>query len=286
MPVRSSRPARWWSINAGTSTASLDVPSFEPSIDLLAAASQLGATWMVKSSAGMPTITRLPIGATMSMAPARAACAPVVTNRWSASGPPVAAVTAAARSSTVGSNTCVAPNLFAASLLPAMGSTATIVAAPAMRAAWMAPIPTPPQPTTTTASPSDTPAVLVTAPEPVRTPQPRRHASTRSTSSGSRVTCERWTTTWVAKPATLRPWGMRLPSASDRGLQVESANSPLQTTSCPLLHARHSPQVRMRETRTGSPVARSSTPLPVSAMRPAASWPRTSGNVVGHVPST
>ena len=33
MPVRSSRPARWWSINAGTSTASLDVPSFEPSID-------------------------------------------------------------------------------------------------------------------------------------------------------------------------------------------------------------------------------------------------------------
>ena len=241
---------------------------------------------MVKSSAGMPTITRLPIGATRSIAPSRAAGAPVVTNRWSASGPPVAAVTAAARSAVVGSSRCVAPNRFAASRLVATGSTARIGEAPAIRAAWMALIPTPPQPTTTTVSPADTPAVLVTAPEPVRTPHPRRDASIRSTSSGRRVTCERWTTTWVAKPATLRPWGMRLPSASDRGLQVESVNSPLQATSCPLLHARHSPQVRMRETSTGSPSVRSSTSLPVWTMRPAASCPRTRGNVVDHVPST
>ena len=53
-------------------------------------------------------------------------------------------------------------------------STATISAAPAMRAPWIAAMPTPPAPKTTTLEPGCTLAVLSAAPTPVVTPQPMR----------------------------------------------------------------------------------------------------------------
>ena len=63
-------------------------------------------------------------------------------------------------------------------------STATISAAPAMRAPWMAAIPTPPQPITHTDEPGRMRAVLIAAPTPVVTPQPIS-ATTSSGISGS-----------------------------------------------------------------------------------------------------
>jgi hypothetical protein len=56
-------------------------------------------------------------------------------------------------------------------------STATIVAAPQIRAPWMAEMPTPPQPITTTVEPGFTCAVLIAAPTPVITPQPTSEAT-------------------------------------------------------------------------------------------------------------
>ena len=53
---------------------------------------------------------------------------------------------------------CVAPNRSADFRLNSTGSTATICAAPLIRAPWIAPVPIPPAPTTTTVSPPRTPA--------------------------------------------------------------------------------------------------------------------------------
>ncbi len=66
---------------------------------------------------------------------------------------------------------CVAPISLAFSSLKATGSTAMIVRAPAMRAPWMAPDPTPPHPTTTTVSPGLTLARSTAEPKPVEMPQ-------------------------------------------------------------------------------------------------------------------
>ena len=59
----------------------------------------------------------------------------------------------------------VAPNFFASSSLSSLRSTATIVAAPAMRQPWMIEIPTPPHPKTTQVEPGVTLAVLMAAPQ-------------------------------------------------------------------------------------------------------------------------
>ena len=71
----------------------------------------------------------------------------------------------------------VAPISLAFSSLKGTGSTATIVRAPAMRAPWMAPEPTPPQPTTTTVSPGFTLARSTAEPNPVAMPQLMRAAA-------------------------------------------------------------------------------------------------------------
>ena len=59
----------------------------------------------------------------------------------------------------------------------------------------------PPSPITATVSPGVTPAVLTAAPMPVEAPQPSRHASTRSTPSGTRIACAACTTVCVASDA-------------------------------------------------------------------------------------
>ena len=65
----------------------------------------------------------------------------------------------------------VAPISLAFSSLKGTGSTAMMLRAPAMRAPWMAPEPTPPQPTTTTVSPGLTLARSTAEPKPVAMPQ-------------------------------------------------------------------------------------------------------------------
>ena len=65
----------------------------------------------------------------------------------------------------------VAPTSLAFSSLKGTGSTAMMVRAPAMRAPWMAPDPTPPHPTTTTVSPGLTLARSTADPNPVEMPQ-------------------------------------------------------------------------------------------------------------------
>jgi hypothetical protein len=69
----------------------------------------------------------------------------------------------------------------------ATGSSATIVAAPAMRAPWIADCPTPPSPLTATDAPGTTLAVLKTAQTPVVTPQPisASWSSGRSVATGT-----------------------------------------------------------------------------------------------------
>src|ERR1700733_6791491 len=61
--------------------------------------------------------------------------------------------------------------------------------APAIRSPWMTLRPTPPTPKTAAVSPGRTLARLSTAPTPVRTPQPMRHADVSGTSLGMRTAC-------------------------------------------------------------------------------------------------
>ena len=85
----------------------------------------------------------------------------------------------------------VAPRRLASSSLDSRRSTATISAAPATRAPWMAEMPTPPQPNTTTVEPGSTLAVLMAAPTPVMTPQPISEAISSGTeaSIGTTACC-------------------------------------------------------------------------------------------------
>ncbi len=71
----------------------------------------------------------------------------------------------------------VAPKSLAHASFWSSMSTATIVAAPASRAPAIAALPTPPQPNTATVSPRLTPPVLIAAPSPAMTPQPRSPAA-------------------------------------------------------------------------------------------------------------
>ncbi|CNK80954.1 Uncharacterised protein [Mycobacterium tuberculosis] len=66
----------------------------------------------------------------------------------------------------------MAPLATAVGSWDATRSAAMIRTAPDSRAAWIAAKPTPPQPITSTVSPARTPAVRITAPTPVVTPQP------------------------------------------------------------------------------------------------------------------
>jgi hypothetical protein len=71
----------------------------------------------------------------------------------------------------------VAPSSPASARRGANGSTATICAAPATRAAWTIQSPRCPQPTTATDDPGSTAAALKTAPRPVVMPQPISESS-------------------------------------------------------------------------------------------------------------
>ena len=78
----------------------------------------------------------------------------------------------------------MAPKRCAARSFPSLRSTATISAAPAIRAPWITLTPTPPQPITSTLLPGVMAAVFRAAPTPVITPQPSSEATSSGTSSG------------------------------------------------------------------------------------------------------
>ena len=66
----------------------------------------------------------------------------------------------------------VIPNLRAIASLSSFRSTPMIMSAPAIRRPWITFNPIPPRPKTAAVDPISTPAVLITAPMPVVTPQP------------------------------------------------------------------------------------------------------------------
>ena len=101
-------------------------------------------------------------------------------------------------------------------------------------------------------------------------------------SGGTATTWERCTTTCSAKPPVLRPLVTVRLFASVRLLLAGGFS---QATSWPCWQAWHCPQVAMSETTTEVPAVRSVTDEPVSATRPAISWPKTTGNSVAHPPS-
>jgi hypothetical protein len=101
---------------------------------------------------------------------------------------------AATVSPAVASTKSVAPKSRVFGSLAGLVSTATIRDAPATRAAWMTLSPIPPAPMTTTASPGCTRARLSTAPAPVSTAHPIRHAVASGTSWAMGTACPAWTT--------------------------------------------------------------------------------------------
>ena len=75
----------------------------------------------------------------------------------------------------------VAPNVRATASFAGLASTTTMRPAAASRAAWITDWPMPPAPMTTTVWPGCTLARLSTAPVPVTTAQPMRHATSSGT---------------------------------------------------------------------------------------------------------
>ena len=128
------------------------------------------------------------------------------------------------------------------------GSTATICAAPPIRAPWMAPVPIPPTPITTTVSPTRIPERFATEPNPVGMAQDSS-ALGASGSCGSILTREFVdTTVCVANAPTLARWPNGLPSAvwwryvPSVGIPGVRTPAPMsQMYSMPLAHQRHCP---------------------------------------------
>ena len=107
----------------------------------------------------------------------------------------------------------VAPISFARSSLNCTGSTATICRAPAIRAPWIAPEPTPPHPATTTVSPGLTFARSTAAPKPVEMPQLISAAAFRLSQPLRRTSEFSWTT---ISSANVPSCAMRFRSSSPR----------------------------------------------------------------------
>ena len=169
----------------------------------------------VSPTAGMPTSVdrALDAGHVVGLRPsARGGRRPRSVK--SAPRPPVSARTCSTGSAAAGSTVWVAPAARLASRRGACGSTATIVAAPAMRAPWITDWPTPPQPITATLAPGVTPAVLNAAPSPVVTPHPRS-ASSSSGRSVSTATTEASSTTIASRERAAAAHRRRRPAVGE-----------------------------------------------------------------------
>ncbi|OBH32366.1 hypothetical protein A5692_15060 [Mycobacterium sp. E342] len=129
---------------------------------------------------GSPVSTQVPpLRVSASAAPTSAS--PITageTTTASAITPRVRSRTSSTASAAVAA-VWVAPNVWAEVRLKSLTSTATIRAAPLMRAPWTAAVPIPPVPITTTVSPPRTPARRAADPYPVGTAQASRAAGSR-----------------------------------------------------------------------------------------------------------
>ena len=179
----------------------------------------------------------------------------------------------------------VAPICLAFSILKGRGSTAMIWRAPARRAPWMAPEPTPPQPMTTTVSPGLTLARSTAEPNPVEIPQLIRAAARRDT-PGSILTSEASLASTVSE--NVPSWVIRFTFWPSRWYRhcpspiIGPARIPMpRSQRCwrPDAHQKHRPQAGMNDAATWSPTASDSTPGPISATMPAPSWPPIMGNI-------
>src|SRR3954452_7939203 len=140
---------------------------------------------------------------------------PVVSKAYSTPRPPVASRIASTGSTSVGETRWVAPNSSASFNREARRLTATIVVAPASRAAITAHSPTEPAPKTATDEPGPTRRTSRTVPAPVCTPQASGPAIRRSTSSGSVTTLRPSTTANVLNDDCPKKWSPTgRPSAS------------------------------------------------------------------------
>ena len=237
----------------------------------------------VSSIRPTPTMQLVPPRRVMSKACRIVVGMPMHSRVKSKPSPAVISASAAGRSS--GSTPWVAPKALARSSFPSCRSTATMTAAPAMRAPWMAATPTPPAPMTSTEDPGVIPAVLSAAPTPVVTPQPTRAATSSGTSSsiftaaipGTMVSSANVPQPVMA-PTTVSPrrnCGLAL-MAKKPSMHRLGWPRPVQYGQVP-----HGGEKAMM---TWSPGATWVTPSPMSVTTPAPSWPSTAGGVWGIVP--
>ncbi len=130
-------------------------------------------------------------------------------------------------------------------------STATIRVAPAMRSPWITFSPTPPTPNTAAVSPGRALARFNTAPTPVSTPHPMRHAEDSGTSFGIRTAWTSLTTVTSEKTEAAAKFDAGSPLYVN-GVEI-FPNVLLHHVGCPVLHARHAPQLASVAITTWSP---------------------------------
>src|SRR5580704_15518846 len=131
----------------------------------------------LRSTAGCPTQSKAHV------TPPSGKRAPAADSRFAGTSSRMAAAASPALASTK----WVAPNCRPSCSFAATVSTATMRVAPAMRRPWMTFSPTPPTPKTAAVSPGRALARFKTAPTPVNTPHPMRHADDSGPSFGMRT---------------------------------------------------------------------------------------------------
>src|SRR5580698_4351050 len=213
----------------------------------------------LRSTAGWPTQSKAQV------TPPRGKRAPAADLRSAGVSPR----TAAAASPSLASTKWVAPNWRPNSSFEAIVSTATMRVAPAMRRPWITLRPTPPTPNTAAVSPGRALARFNTAPTPVSTPQPMRHAEVSGTSLGIRTA---WTSlTMVTSEKT--DAAAKFDAGSPLKVNgVEMLPSELlHHVGCPVPQARQTPQLASVAMTTWSPGLTDFTAEPTDSTTPAPS---------------
>src|SRR6185369_4808519 len=152
--------------------------------------------------------------------------------------------------------------------------------------------PTPPAPNTTIDAPASTLAVLITAPTPVITPHPTRHAASSGAASRIGTAPCSATTVYSLNDDTPPRWCTAVPFCEKRVVpsRIAPATAPIAATSqrwkSPRPQKKQVPHYGTHERTTWSPFFSVVTPAPTSSTTPAPSCPSTIGNGVGMSPFT
>ncbi len=177
----------------------------------------------------------------------------------------------------------VAPNCLASCSLSATVSTAMIRLAFESLSPWITLSPTPPTPNTAAVSPGWTLARLRTAPTPVSTPQPMRHAEVKGTSSRDLHRLDLGDDSPLDEDRRGREIRCRLARVLEGGRHVaEAADAPGRVPGGAGPAAPATGQGRDHDVVAGRDLV---TPGPTASTMPAPSWPRTDGGFQGIVPS-